>query len=147
MLTLFGILIGYLAADLFVGLYHLFTDRGWNVPQQVKAFREHHDGTVVFDLKPVYFALPVVAIGLFLKFPAVVSFAACCGVSELTHYAAHYPNKSRLARLLQRAGLILNPAAHASHHDGVFGHSFCVFSGWTNAAVDLIARFVPERGP
>jgi hypothetical protein len=141
------ILAAYYAADLFVGLYHMLTDKGWNIQQQVIAFREHHDGAVVFDLKPVFFALPVIAVGVYFWLPFVIAFASFASLAEFAHYASHRPASCPgIVRKLQQFGVINSPAAHAKHHDGVFHTSYCVFTGWANPVVDLIARYVPTRG-
>lgn len=140
------IVAGFIAADFFVGMYHMLTDKGWNIRQQVKAFREHHDGAVVFDLKPVFIALPVVAVGVYFRLPFVAAFAFFAGISELIHYAAHRPQAyPRFVHWLQRAALVLSPDAHARHHKGKFDRSYCIVSGWTNWLVDHIARFIPQR--
>lgn len=147
MRTLLEILIGYYAADLFVGLYHMLTDKGWNVRQQVTAFRDHHDGDVVFDLKPVFFALPVMALGLYFCSHLIVSFALFAGVAEIAHYGAHRPERCVwLIHLLQWSRVFISPARHAKHHNGASDISYCVMSGWANPVVDVIARYVPSRG-
>lgn len=136
----------YFAADFFVGTYHMLTDKGWNIRRQVIAFREHHDGAVVVDLKPVFFALPVIAVALYLRLPFVFGFAFFAGLSEFAHYGAHRPRSCPwFMRKLQQAHVIISPAAHAKHHDGSFDRSYCVLSGWANWLVDRLARFIPVR--
>lgn len=145
-LTALSIIAGYYAADLFVGLYHMATDKGWNIHRQVLAFRAHHDGALVFDLKPVYFALPVLCVGLYFRLPFVASFAFFSGLSEIAHYSSHRPQRcGRLMRKLQRWRVFISPKAHASHHDGVFDRNYCVMSGWANPVVNFVSRFVPQR--
>ena len=140
------LLAAYLAANFFVGCYHMLTDKGWNIPQQVQAFQEHHSGAVVFDLKPVYFALPVVLLGLCWQLPFVAAFAFFAGLSEFAHYAAHQPAACPgFMRGLQAVHLIIAPTTHAKHHDGRFNRHYCVLSGWTNGLVNRLARWVPMR--
>lgn len=146
MTSLLLLVAAYFAADFFVGMYHMLTDKGWNIRQQVSAFREHHEGAVVFDLKPVYIALPVFAVSFYFGLPFVTAFAFFAGLSEFAHYGAHRPQSCpRFMRWLQRARIIISPAAHARHHDEVFDKSYCVFSGWANCLVDRIAPFIPTR--
>lgn len=140
------VLAAFIAADFFVGMYHMLTDKGWNVRQQVNAFREHHAGAVIFDLKPVFFALPLVVAGVYFRLPFVGAFAFFAGISEVLHYAAHRPHAyPPFVRWLQRAAVIISPDAHARHHEGNFDRSYCVVSGWTNRLVDNIGAFIPER--
>lgn len=146
MRTLLIIVAAYFVADLFAGVYHMLTDKGWNIKQQVVAFQQHHNGLVVFDLKPVFFALPIIAIGLYFHLLFVVSFACFAGCTELCHYAAHKPERCCfLVHWLQRSGLILAPVSHAKHHNGLHDKSFCVMSGKTNWFVDWVSNYVPER--
>jgi hypothetical protein len=137
---------GFVVADFFVGMYHMLTDKGWNVPEQVKSFREHHEGAVVFDLRPVYAALPMLAIALVYQRPFFAAFVLFAGLSEVLHFAAHRPHAyPSFVRWLQWAGVIVSPEAHAKHHEGDFDRSYCVVSGWTNVLVDSIGAFVPQR--
>lgn len=137
---------GFVVADFFVGMYHLFTDKGWNVPEQVKSFREHHEGAVVFDLRPVYAALPLFAAAVWFQQPFLAAFVCFAGLSEVLHFAAHRPDRyPSFVRWLQRAGIVISPQAHAKHHEGGFDRSYCVVSGWTNRLVDAIGAFVPQR--
>lgn len=146
MTTLLLFMAAYFVADFFVGMYHMLTDKGWNIRQQVSAFREHHEGALVFDVKPVFFALPVLAVAFYFGLPFVAAFAFFSGLSEFAHYSAHRPQSCpRFVRWLQQARVIISPAAHARHHDEVFDRSYCVFSGWADCLVDRIARFIPTK--
>ena len=55
-ITIFEAIGAYLLADLMTGVYHLATDRGWNIGRQVEIFQQHHAQTeaMVLDLRSLF---------------------------------------------------------------------------------------------
>lgn len=140
------VVLAYIVADFLAALYHLATDRGWNIASQVRDFRNHHDRpwTMTFDLQPVLAGLPVVLIGYFAWPWFFVPLGLFLAFAQVPHYFTHHP-APRLVKVCQRARVILRPALHQRHHRVSFDRDFCVLNGWTNAIVNAIAPFVPAR--
>jgi ubiquitin-conjugating enzyme E2 variant len=72
----------------------------------------------------------------------VAVFAAAVGAWGLPtsqiHKWAHDPRPPRLARWLQRAGLILSPARHSRHHRFPFAGHYCITTGWCNPLLERL---------
>jgi hypothetical protein len=132
------VLAAYLVVDLLTGLYHLVTDKGFNVGHQVKLFTAHHDTNTMegFDWQPAVVGAPAMLIGALIESPLLMAGGAFGILSQVPHYYAHVRSKSELVhhvvRILQLTGLIISPQHHAAHHDGVFNRNFCILSGWNN---------------
>jgi ubiquitin-conjugating enzyme E2 variant len=161
-----GLLVGYLAADLFSGTVHWFCDTffGEDTPVigrvLIQPFRDHHrrpdaiadyrlleqDASSAFLLlAPLWLVSrgggprPDAALGL-IAHAAFWAFAICALATNLFHKWAHAPRPPLPGRFLQRCGLILSPRAHAVHHSG-YTHGFCVTSGRLNPLLDRIRFF------
>jgi hypothetical protein len=144
MLTLFYILAGWAVADAFGGLYHLATDRGYNLPFQVRSFQNHHDKpwTMTFDLEPLAGAVPLLILSWWLGWPAFLTSAAVgIGFTQIPHYYIHHPERCpRWIVWLQRARIVLQPKAHEDHHTPPYGHNFCILAGWNDWWINRLAR-------
>ena len=136
----------YVVVDALTGIYHVLTDRGWNFKQQRDMFAEHHLTNTMqgFDWQPMAASLPFMIYGMF-ALDAFYLSAGCFGVlTQVAHYWAHHPNY-RLVRIAQQLGMIVSPEHHAAHHHGEFDKNFCIFSGWNDCWLNIIARLIPFR--
>jgi hypothetical protein len=83
-------LAAYLFVDLASGVYNMLTDWGFNTPEQVALFEDHHrTGTSDhIDWQPLIAGLPVMYLGfrLNLHFLILVGFFGCC--AQVPHYYA-----------------------------------------------------------
>ncbi len=149
LLALEELVLAYALADAIGAVYHLLTDRGWNVRSQCVDFARHHERpeTLTFDLRPMAVGIPAALAGFFVMGHPVffLTLGISAGLSQLTHYWAHNPAPP-LVRGLQWAGIFLRPEQHDRHHYD-FDRDFSVLSGWNNGWVNLLARVVPYRTP
>lgn len=139
-------ILAYIVADFLAALYHLVTDRGWNVASQVRYFLNHHDRpwTMTFDLQPVLAGVPIVLLGCFVWPWFLIPLGLFLALAQVPHYYTHHP-APRVVKALQRTGLILRPSPHLRHHHVSFDRDYCVLSGWMNWLVNAIAPLVPQR--
>ena len=70
-----------------------------------------------------------------------LSFSAAAVATNVFHRWAHAASPPRVARRLQRLGLILTPMRHALHHRGEHDRAYCVTSGWLNPVLDRLGFF------
>jgi ubiquitin-conjugating enzyme E2 variant len=68
-------------------------------------------------------------------------------VTPEIHKWSHGARGVRLVAPLQRAGLLISPAAHAAHHRSD-GSAYCVVTGWWNPLLDGLGfwRVMARRG-
>jgi hypothetical protein len=144
---------GYLLADLFTGFVHWFCDTFFDEttpiigPGLIAPFREHHRDPLqmtrhgFLELTGSSFRGLAPLLGLYVwlgsEMPAfanafLLALAAGAVGTNLLHRWAHDPAPPAIARLLQRAGLILTPDRHARHHAPPYAAAYCVTSGWMN---------------
>ncbi len=57
------------------------------------------------------------------------------------HKWAHQDAPPLLARLLQRAHLVLTPSNHQTHHTDPFDNYYCITNGWMNALLHRLKFF------
>jgi ubiquitin-conjugating enzyme E2 variant len=154
---------GVCAADLGSGLAHwagdtfLTEDAPLVGRRVIGPFREHHrdplaitrhgfverTGNTAVILIPLagvvwWHGTPATA-GAVLVHVAFVAFALAIAVTNEIHAFAHAARVPRTVRWLQRAGLILDPAAHDRHHRGGFTRAYCITTGWLNGPLDRFA--------
>ena len=158
--SVLGFLAGYLLADLVAGAVHWIADRHFDPrtpglgPMLIEPFRAHHGDPLSIARHDVFEVLgnnalvtiPFTALLLAAPSPADVATrllvaTALAGTlfavaTNLFHAWAHDPAPPRIARPLQRAGLILTPERHALHHRAAHDRAYCVTSGWLNAPLD-----------
>lgn len=134
----------YVLADALTGLYHLLTDRGFNIRAQVEMFQEHHVSNTMtgYDWQPMAAGIPGMILGLWLSSPFLLALGGFGILAQVPHYYAHRRSGSyrihRVVRWLQIHGLILSPEAHAAHHRGLFDRNFCILSGWCNPLLNRL---------
>lgn len=149
MIAALQILAAYFLVDLASGLYHLATDCGWNIRQQVEDFQDHHV-TNKMDTPGFYQtvipAVPFLLAGIYFGSVFLLAIAAFSLIVQVPHYFAHVPNPPAVIRWLQESRIIIHPEHHAAHHnDGTFGKNFCVFTGWNDWWLNRLARYMPRR--
>jgi hypothetical protein len=165
-LVLPGALLGLVCGDLVTGLVHWAADTYCEEDTPVigrslvKPFREHHlrpseiceHGIIETVGNTCILAVPVLSLLLWLTtyansaLTAFASFIAAVtvGVTVATnqfHKWAHADVPPKLARLLQRAGIILSPEHHRAHHTAPFEASYAITNGWLNPLLDGISFF------
>jgi len=129
------ILFAYLVVDALTGIYHLMTDKGFNLQHQVDLFEEHHRTNTMegFDWQPLVVAIPLLVLGAWNRSLFLTSASLFGCVAQVPHYLAHHSDKSgRVVRLLQATRVIIHPKHHAVHHNGKFNRNYCILSGWNN---------------
>lgn len=174
LLLLAAALAGLLAADFVSGLVHWWADRvadaktPWLGPGFIRPFREHHDDplgivrhgfaetngnncAVVLPLLVAALAIPL-GTGRAALFAGglALGLAVFSALTNQIHKWAHQPRAPRPVRWLQRAGLILEPRAHALHHAAPHDCHYCITTGWLNPLLDragLFAAFERALGP
>jgi hypothetical protein len=133
------ILAAYVLIDALSGIYHLATDKGFNIRSQIAMFQWHHDTNTMdnFDWQTFAVGLPVAAVGAWFHSPFWIACGVFAALTQVTHYYAHcrseFPIIHRIVRGLQRARLIVHPASHSRHHREPFARDFCLLSGWNNS--------------
>lgn len=154
-----------LAADAISGLFHWLCDTyfdertPWIGPSLIEPFRVHHDDPLAITRRGVLetnvsnwlAVLPVLAGALAVAELApgglalgpaafVLVLTQAVGWTNQVHAWAHAPDPPRLARWLQRTGLVLPPARHARHHRDARS-AYCITTGWWNPALDRARVF------
>ncbi len=164
--TILTILCGFVLADAASGLVHWFCDTFFEETTPVigalmiAPFREHHrdplamtrHGFLELNGHNCLILVPVLG-GTWWLGPETDSDAAVFGYSLLLAFAAmitgtnqfhrwaHDPAPPRLARLLQRYGLVISPSHHARHHAPPHRSAYCVTTGWANRFADSLGVF------
>lgn len=135
------ILAAYFLADFGAALFHLATDRGYNLERICRNFQNHHDHPekMTFDLEPMLAGLPIMCIGFFALPWFFVSLGLFICLAQIPHYYAHHPAPCAIVAL-QECGMILHPDDHDSHHTEPFDKDFCVISGWSNPLVNWLIK-------
>ncbi|MFO0751591.1 MAG: fatty acid desaturase CarF family protein [Myxococcota bacterium] len=158
-----GVLAGWVATDLVTGFVHWAGDT-WGRPDMpiigrsvIRTFREHHidakaithHGLVQTLGEQAIGAVPVMAL-LWLCDPdpdngfgagALVGLyvlVVASTASNLFHKWAHMKRPPRLARALQKMGLIMSLEHHARHHRAPHLEGYCIAIGWLNPLLDGI---------
>lgn len=124
----------YISMDIFSGVYHLLTDRGWNFSRQVREFQGHHHRPQIFgiDWYPFIPAIPLLFAACLYESIELGILALCLAHVQLPHYFAHQTNNGPIVRFLQWTGFYISVENHAMHHDGVFNQNFCTVTSWNN---------------
>lgn len=166
-LVVFAVPLGMLAGDFVSGLVHWLADTygsertplvGANF---IKPFRLHHfypkdicthdfittnGNTCILAAPLVGFCLPFVweeevsAMRAFTVLTTVLTAATTVATNQF-HKWAHADVPPRLARLLQRAHLILRPQHHSQHHTAPHLTDYCIANGWLNPLLERIRFF------
>jgi hypothetical protein len=149
-------------SDLLSGVVHWAFDRYGTEdvpvlgPGFIKPFRDHHTDPqgicehsfVETNGNACIACVPLLAAGLWLDpathlFWVSLFFGTSVGVflTNQFHSWAHEPDPPRVAILLQRAGLILDPEHHQRHHSGEFDSNYCITNGWMNPLMERTRIF------
>jgi hypothetical protein len=72
---------------------------------------------------------------------AGLTFCAFGGMTNQIHQWAHSPSPPTVVRALQSSGVLLRPAQHASHHEGLYDTGYCITTGWCNRPLEAIRFF------
>lgn len=163
-LALSALMLGFVAADFVSGFVHWLGDT-WGTPDWpivgktlIRPFREHHvdekeitrHDFVETNGNNCFISVPGAALAALLPldkplwfFAAAMMFALCLAIlgTNQFHKWAHMDAPPRLARLLQRANLILPPAHHAVHHQPPYAKYYCITVGWLNEALFRLRFF------
>lgn len=156
----------YLTADFVTGLVHFVGDSFGTIDTPVLGrtfvlpFRSHHDdpghicehdfvetnGNNAFAT--LFGVIPTLAFAHVGQTPAstafglfVLVFSVLVMLTNQIHKWAHVESPPRVVRVLQRAGILLSPEAHESHHAPPYGRGYCVCSGIFNRLLDPIGFF------
>jgi hypothetical protein len=164
-LTILAAVSGYLVADFLSGVVHwagdTIGDQNTPIfgPNFVTPFRYHHvdpkDITrhdfVETNGNNCIVVAPILGLLLVLTPKATGWFFYGCVMMVFTslfvfctnqfHRWAHEDDPARWVRALQRAGLILSPEHHATHHASPQDKSYCITVGWMNPLLDKLSFF------
>ena len=152
-----SVICAFYCSDLLSGIVHWIFDRYGTEdfpvlgPSIIKSFRDHHKDPqgicghnfIETNGDTCIASLPLLACGLLLN-PADqlfwVSLFLCTSIGGFLtnqfHSWAHEDSPPKIAMLLQKAGLILNPEHHAKHHSGEYDSNYCITNGRMNALLE-----------
>jgi len=157
-----AVLAAIFFSDLMSGTVHWAFDRYGKVdtpvlgPGFIKPFRDHHTdpqgicghGFVETNGNNCIACIPLLVTGLWIDpvdglFFAALILGTAIGVfgTNQFHSWAHEENPPRLARWLQRTGLVLDPEHHERHHTGEFDSYYCITNGWMNPIMEWLGVF------
>ena len=147
------LLLGWLAADVFTGVFHWWEDNFGNekwpilgawliAPQQL-----HHIDPLAFTRHGFWarngasiIASILAGAGLAAIFgPSFFILALIVGtaLSNEVHRFAHQPSQaSKPIRVLQEIGILQSARGHAKHHRPPYQANYCVLTDWTNAVIN-----------
>lgn len=158
--------LGYLIADFLSGLVHWAGDtvghETWPVVGRnfILHFRNHHvdpkditrhdfietnGNNCIASIPPVMLAIWLApgreGLGLFAS--ALIGFSAffVFATNQFHKWAHAGDDAPRIARLLQRCGLILRPAHHDVHHAAPHDKYYCITVGWMNPVLTKLRFF------
>lgn len=140
-LALPGALLGLVFGDFVTGLVHWAADTycGEETPligrSLVKPFRDHHVRPLEICEHDIVETLGNTCI---LATPLMITFIALMMYSNPSTQQDAPP---QLARILQRAGIILRPEHHSAHHTAPFKRSYSITNGWLNPLLNRISFF------
>ena len=159
--ALLGIPMGHVAATLFTGFGHFFSDNFMKVDTPIIGhalifrFRQHHEDQMII-CRLSFRELNGGLAGILLPFLAIVAlfvpisttvWGAFVGVSALSmavfgagtnqiHRWAHDAHRPGWVVWLQRNGLALGPKHHSTHHRAPYDVAFCITHGALNPLLD-----------
>lgn len=148
LLLLLKVAAAYALLDLFTGLYHYATDKGYNTKEQVALFQEHHD-TNSMEGPGFYLTIGPGIVLLVLAWYFGSVFLLALGVftilAQVPHYFAHVPNPPKIVVWLQEAGLMIHPDHHAGHHNGTFDQNYCILTGWNDIWLNKVIKYFEKK--
>ncbi len=145
--------------DLISGLLHVVLDNPRSLALRpiaglAEGFQRHHKNPAKIYEMPLYQHLYVMHMPLTITFLVVaplqnpgmhvafLSMVAGLHLMQMAHLWAHLPpqNVPRLARALQRAGILLAKPEHDSHHRDPYDRNFCIMTGLFNRPLNRAVR-------
>lgn len=157
--VLLAVALGLPAADFLSGFVHWAGDTWgqvttrWIGPRLLVPFRYHHlhpremlrSPFVTTNGDAAMVACFILGAALLIpvdSFGFAAVFVAATGAWGLPtsqfHKWAHAPRPPKVARWLQRAGLILSPENHRRHHRTPFASHYCITTGWCNPILERV---------
>lgn len=150
-------LIGWLLADFFGGIFHWWEDRLGRTdmpligPWVIVPNRLHHKDAMAFMHKSFilrnWTAFPVVVLislsWFVLLGPSIIWIFATLGgaLAIEIHYQAHLPKTTNFRlrwflRILWDIGVVQSPAGHNIHHKEPSDRAYCPLTNWLNPILD-----------
>ncbi len=157
------VLSACLAADFVSGVVHFLADN-FGKPETpvlgrlfIFPFREHHIDPLAITRHnfletngaSCLVSLPLVGLALWatdaeqnalLRFWLFCFLLAVLATNQI-HKWAHMAHPPLIARILQRARIILPPHEHAIHHSGLHDSYYCITTGWLNYLLTRLRVF------
>ena len=166
-LILLAVPLSMVLGDLVTGVVHWSADTYWTDETPIighsliKPFRLHHlypkdictHNLVTTIGNSCILAVPLLATCIYFLLDEQVSgwlafatftlagLALVTVATNLFHKWAHQDQPGRVARLLQRARLVLGPANHQVHHTEPFDKYYCITNGWLNPVLQKLRFF------
>lgn len=154
--------LSWVFADIISGLVHWFADTYGKVEWPIigntfiRSFLEHHIDPLSITRHDwietnganFFIGIPLLSFMLFnidlISHEVIILFAITNIWTALTnqfHKWAHQPNPNRLARTLQRSGLILDKEVHDIHHTRPFDKNYNITNGHTNIIFEKLKLY------
>jgi hypothetical protein len=154
------IIIGYLLADLIVGLFHWFEDNYLDYCNEIPIFSElakdnemHHyfpRSMLAYSyLEHIQYTLPACLLlllllyifnkSIFKYYFFIISFSFFCVTSNIIHRFSHmrFCENNYIIILLQSSGILCSHTEHSKHHNSPH-EKYCVVSDYNNYILDSI---------
>jgi plasmanylethanolamine desaturase len=156
-----GVVAAWVITDFAAGFLHWLGDT-WGHPRMpvigrmlVRPFREHHvdphaitrHGAVQALGEQAIIASPLIALLRFVEpegqtgagvLVCMYTVMLAAMAANLFHRWAHMRKPPLIARVLQRAGVIISFRHHAKHHKPPYTTRYCVAIGWLNPLLDAV---------
>ena len=154
--------IAFFFSDLLSGTIHWGFDRYGTEdlpvlgPRFIKPFRDHHTDPqsicghnfIETNGDTCIAGMPLLIAGLILDpsdqlfWVSFFFFTSTCGIlTNQFHSWAHEENPPKIAKLLQKTGLILDPDHHKKHHSGKCDTNYCITNGHMNPLLERTRIF------
>ena len=156
-----GLLLGWVLTDFICGFIHWAGDTWGRTDMRligrmfVRSFREHHvdpraitrHGTVQLLGEQSIVAAPLLPVLLFFETEDALGVTALvCAYTTFVasmcanvfHKWAHMTRPPLIARMMQRAGLIISYRQHAKHHRPPYIENYCIAIGWLNPVLESV---------
>lgn len=154
--------LAWIQADIISGIVHWFADTygkiEWPIVGNtfIRSFLEHHIDPLSITRHDwietnganFFIGIPLLSFMFFttefIPHSIIILFALTNILTALTnqfHKWAHQPNPHKLARSLQKVGLILDKETHAKHHTKPFDKNYNITNGHTNIIFEKLRLY------